>query len=271
VVDTPLPCDLGRRGCRVLANEQKSTLSREDWLRAGLEALSEGGPETLKAARLGRTPGVTTGSFYWHFARLAEFRSELIEFWKEEVLVRRIREARAKASEPMQVLTELRKLVLNSGLHRYDAAMRSWASIDPGVQDSVREADEIRETFIFETFRDVSRRRNERGGCADASRPGLCRMAWFGESDRSRLSNVVDQAGYSRLVEQGPHLGIVLYQIDFLEEDSVGSFTLRVLPPSPTQRARCATSPPLSTQTTKAIPDRPPIQRPLPVSRSCFP
>jgi AcrR family transcriptional regulator len=135
-----------------MAPTHNARLGREDWLRVGLEALAESGPAALKAARLARTLGVTTGSFYWHFAGVAEFRSGLLEYWKEDVVVGLIRAAQASAEEPAQVLAELRKRILGSGAHRYDAAMRSWARTDPQVRDTVGRADEVRATFLVETL-----------------------------------------------------------------------------------------------------------------------
>jgi len=103
----------------------------------GLEALVKSGPEALKAARLARMLGVTTGSFYWHFAGVAEFRSGLLEYWREGVVVGLIRGAQASAQEPAQVLVELRKRILGCGAHRYDAAMRNWARTDALARDTV--------------------------------------------------------------------------------------------------------------------------------------
>ena len=135
-----------------MEQKHKPRLGKEDWFRMGLEALTKTGPEALKAARLARMLGVTTGSFYWHFSGLAEFRSGLLEYWKEDVVGGLIRAAKASAPEPSQVLPELRKRILESGAYRYDAAMRSWASTDRLVQDTVRFADEVRTTFLMETL-----------------------------------------------------------------------------------------------------------------------
>jgi AcrR family transcriptional regulator len=128
-------------------------LGREDWFRMGLEALAENGPEALKAARLARRLGVTTGSFYWHFGSVADFQSELLEYWKKCVVVGLIDAAKANTEGPAQILAELRKRILESGAHRYDAAMRIWAQTDPRVGDTLREADEVRATFLVETLR----------------------------------------------------------------------------------------------------------------------
>ena len=119
----------------------------------GLETLAENGPEALKAARLARRLGVTTGSFYWHFGCVADFQSELLEYWKEGVVVGLIDAAKANTEGPAQVLAEIRKRILESGAHRYDAAMRIWALTDPQVGDTLRDTDEVRATFLEETLR----------------------------------------------------------------------------------------------------------------------
>ena len=65
---------------------QNRTLGRDDWFLAGLEMLADGGPPLLRAAKLARILGVTTGSFYWHFRSVADFQTELLEYWKEDVV-----------------------------------------------------------------------------------------------------------------------------------------------------------------------------------------
>jgi len=131
----------------------ESRLGKEDWFRMGLEALVEDGSEALRAAKLARRLDVTTGSFYWHFECVADFQSEFLEYWKKCVVVGLIDAAKANTEEPAQILAELRKRILESGAHRYDAAMRIWARRDPRVGDTLREADEVRASFLVETLR----------------------------------------------------------------------------------------------------------------------
>lgn len=161
-----------------MAATRKPKLSREDWLRAGLDALVEGGPEQLKAARLARRLGVTTGSFYWHFQDLGEFQSELLEYWKEDVVGGLIRTAKASAQEPAQVLAALRTFILESGAHRYDTAMREWARSDPLVRETVEKADDVRAIFLAETLR--------AGGMSEEharDRANLIGAAWRGSQE----------------------------------------------------------------------------------------
>jgi AcrR family transcriptional regulator len=144
----------------------------------GLEALVKSGPEALKAARLARMLGVTTGSFYWHFGCVAEFRSGLLEYWKEGVVGGLIRKAQASAQEPRQVLAELQKHILRSGTHRYDSAMRNWARTAPLVRDTVRSADEVRARFLIGALKDSGMSEEEA-----RDRANLIGAAWRGSQD----------------------------------------------------------------------------------------
>jgi AcrR family transcriptional regulator len=158
-----------------MVDRRKTGLGREDWFRVGLAALAENGPAALKAAKLARMLSVTTGSFYWHFAGVAEFRFGLLEYWKEDVIVGLIHAAQASSEEPAQVLAELRKRILGSGAHRYDSAMRNWARTDPQVRETVEGADEIRATFLTETFQKIGM------SASDArDRANLIGAAWRG-------------------------------------------------------------------------------------------
>jgi AcrR family transcriptional regulator len=150
-------------------------LRRESWLRIGLGALADGGPRELRALRLARKLGVTTGSFYWHFKCRDDFRSALLVYWKDDVIVGLIRAAREASPDPEQVLLELRRLILESGAHRYDAAMRKWARTDPLVEATVRDTDALRATFLVEEFRKTGMSKQE----AD-TRAQLIGAAWRG-------------------------------------------------------------------------------------------
>ena len=57
-------------------------LDRDDWLRAGLDALEHGGVEAVAVVPLARSLGVTRGSFYWHFASRDELLAGVLELWE---------------------------------------------------------------------------------------------------------------------------------------------------------------------------------------------
>ena len=138
----------------------------------------EGCTEQLKAARLARRLGVTTGSFYWHFQGLAEFRSALLEYWKEDVVGGLIRTAKASETETAQVLPTLRTLILESGAHDYDTAMREWARSDPLVREAVESADQARATFLVEALRAAGMAEDDA-----RDRANLIGAAWRGSKE----------------------------------------------------------------------------------------
>ena len=57
-------------------------LTREDWLRAALGAMAEGGVRQVAVERLARTLGATKGSFYWHFRDRDDLVLAALEHWE---------------------------------------------------------------------------------------------------------------------------------------------------------------------------------------------
>ena len=157
---------------------QQPKLRRESWLRIGLEALADGGPKELRALRLARKVGVTTGSFYWHFKCGDDFRSALLVYWQDDVIVGLIRAAREASPDPERVLRELQRRIVESGALRYDVAMRNWARTDPLVEESVRKTDVLPRDFLVEMFHKTGM--NEREA---SDRAQLIGAAWRGSQD----------------------------------------------------------------------------------------
>ena len=141
---------LKMKGRDLMRRNRSRTLQKGDWFLAGLNALADGGPHLLQAAKVARMLGVTTGSFYWHFRSVENYQTELLEYWKDDVIVGLIHDARSTSEEPAKILADVRRRILESGAHRFDAAMREWARADPRVRETVVCADEIRRTFLAE-------------------------------------------------------------------------------------------------------------------------
>ncbi len=57
-------------------------LERDDWTRAGLDALERGGVEAVAVVPIARSLGVTRGSFYWHFESRDELLAGVLERWE---------------------------------------------------------------------------------------------------------------------------------------------------------------------------------------------
>jgi AcrR family transcriptional regulator len=108
-------------------------LTKSDWISQGLQTLATEGASGLKVGPMSTKLKVSRGSFYWHFADLADFHAQLLQSWEESSTERVIQGLDAREGDP----DRLRELVEQGlkGRRRLDRAMRSWAA-----QDSVAAA-----------------------------------------------------------------------------------------------------------------------------------
>jgi AcrR family transcriptional regulator len=127
----------------------KPRLGTDDWLRAGIAALAESGPEALKAEPLARTLKSTKGSFYWHFKDVTDFRARLVAHWEMSAVsvLARAAEADVTAAERLHRLAE----IFASGgdmMGSAEPAIRAWAQSNHTVANAVAEVDVARLAYI---------------------------------------------------------------------------------------------------------------------------
>jgi AcrR family transcriptional regulator len=127
-------------------------LSRDDWLEAALEALTERGVAGVAVEPLAARLGVTKGSFYWHFADRQELLASTLEKWEHETTagvieqLERIGDARERLAEwARRVLGTDKALV--TGLH--DAAD------DPIVAPVIRRVTKRRVDYLAGLLREA--------------------------------------------------------------------------------------------------------------------
>lgn len=153
-------------------------LSRSDFLRRGLDVLATDGPRNLTAARMARELKVTTGSFYWHFDSVEDFRDELLVFWHDVIVIGIINDAKEQAEHPGEVLNEIGRIIRQRRTDRYDSAMRSWAKSERRTEKIVQSADALRAELIAGVLR-------EAGATEEVARDrtNLLGAAWRGSVD----------------------------------------------------------------------------------------
>ena len=66
----------------VMAQGKRASLTADDWTRAGLEALAQGGLAAVAVEPLAKALGTTKGSFYWHFADRNELIAAALARWE---------------------------------------------------------------------------------------------------------------------------------------------------------------------------------------------
>jgi AcrR family transcriptional regulator len=121
-------------------------LSAKDWLDQGLEALAANGAGALKADPLAKALSVSRGSFYWHFADVAAFRTAILAYWREVSAERVIADLEAAPEHENPLLLLLRRTF--SSRLTLEKAVRSWATFDAEARNVVQAVDRRRTDYI---------------------------------------------------------------------------------------------------------------------------
>jgi len=118
-------------------------MSRTDWVRAGLSALSEAGVGEVRIERLAQRLGITKGSFYWHFKRRDDLLLSIISEWERVQTSAVIDAVEATGGAPLAKLRNLSLLVAGFDV-KLETAMRQWAASDSRARQSVQRIDRSR-------------------------------------------------------------------------------------------------------------------------------
>ena len=138
-----------------MVTAKSKRLGREDWIRGALELLSTAGVEKVKIVPLATRLGVTSGSFYWHFANRGQLYDELLEYWEQEMTDKAIEQAKLFTGPPKDRILLLMEQVMATGMAKYDLAIWHWAQSDAAVQTVFQRTLEKRFAFAAWMFRQV--------------------------------------------------------------------------------------------------------------------
>ena len=127
--------------------------SKDDYYRAALDLLAEGGVDSLTIANLCARLGVTTGSFYAHFTGIQEFHVAFLEQW-EAGRVYLLKEQVECVTDSLDRIDLLRRIAVGVN-HEAESAIRGWARTNPLVAEFQRRVDQIREEVLVQAFVDV--------------------------------------------------------------------------------------------------------------------
>jgi AcrR family transcriptional regulator len=132
-------------------------LSKDDWVRAALFAIAEGGAAAVAVEPLAARLGATKGSFYWHFRTREQLITEALEFWEREGTDDVIREL-APLPDPVERLRRLLEIAI--GYEDDDAAGQAdvgllAAANDPVVGPVLRRVADKRLDFLERIFREL--------------------------------------------------------------------------------------------------------------------
>jgi AcrR family transcriptional regulator len=120
-------------------------LTKSDWITHGLRTLAKDGVGALKVGPMAAGLEVSRGSFYWHFADIAEFRAELLRSWRERATDRVIEELAGQAGADRLKYLLTRAFGVERNLER---ALRAWAAEDANVAAVVTSVDASRVGYV---------------------------------------------------------------------------------------------------------------------------
>jgi AcrR family transcriptional regulator len=160
---------------------QPTRLSAQDWARAALKAIADGGLAAVVVEPLARTLGVTKGSFYAHYRNRDELITAALAEWVrshgDEALA-----AYAAIEDPARRLRELLTAVVQAVQPLAPSVHLSLlgARNDPRVSDAVHRVNRARLELLTRTYRELGlppERAASRARVAYAAILGLLHLA----------------------------------------------------------------------------------------------
>jgi AcrR family transcriptional regulator len=132
-----------------VADRKSSSLDRERWAEAALDALERGGLAAVAVEPLARQLGVTKGSFYWHFKTRQDLLAAAVARW-ERLHVDDVLDAAGQLADPRE---RLRALLAAASGKPPSIFLRMMDAVDePVVADAVARAAEKRVAFLAKAF-----------------------------------------------------------------------------------------------------------------------
>ncbi|GCE10049.1 TetR/AcrR family transcriptional regulator [Dictyobacter aurantiacus] len=129
--------------------------TREDWIHAGLQALTASGVEGVKVETLAKELHISKGSFYHYWPDRATFLEALLADWEERG-TRGVIDALEKIASPHERLQRLFEISFSSE-KRLEAAIHHWANVDAAVAFRLSRVEEMRKAYITKLLCDMGR------------------------------------------------------------------------------------------------------------------
>ncbi|WP_141863992.1 TetR/AcrR family transcriptional regulator [Arthrobacter sp. SLBN-53] len=142
-------------------------MTPEDYVAVGLEVLGDRGHLGLKLAEVCRRLGVTSGSFYHYFDNWADYRRQLIGYWKVNGTLAQLKVICAEP-DPRRRIEGLVEVALRLN-HPAECAIRAWSRVDPDVAAIQSEVDRLRHQVVFDAALELGVDRIRANRFADAA------------------------------------------------------------------------------------------------------
>jgi AcrR family transcriptional regulator len=122
-------------------------LTREDWVKAGLNKLAEAGIHEVRVEILARTLKISKGSFYHYFQDRQELLNSMLDYWEEYATKRIIQSLEQDNSSLEQLLH-----ISISRDKQIEIGIYGWAHHDPFVASRLVDIEEQRIHFVARLY-----------------------------------------------------------------------------------------------------------------------
>ena len=129
-------------------------LGAEDWARAALDALGEGGVGAVRVEALAPRVGASKGSFYWHYADRAALIDAALALWERESTEDVIAELEPIADPAARLRELFARAYGEPEAGRVDAGLAAHAD-DPQVGPVLRRVTKRRLAFMESIYREL--------------------------------------------------------------------------------------------------------------------
>ena len=143
-----------------MRKKRSSALGKQDWVSGARKLLIKSGIANVKIEPLAKALKVTTGSFYWHFARREELHDALLQDWYDTNTAPLHRAVEKAGKDPrQQYLAFFGVWVLERDFNpAYDQSIRDWAKTSSKVARMLESIDEDRINLLLKIFEDFGYR-----------------------------------------------------------------------------------------------------------------
>ena len=131
-------------------------VTKEEWIKAGFDALRTGGVDAVRVEPTAARLGVTKGSFYWHFDNRRALLNAMLETWERTGTDQIIELVNASSTNPKQRLRTLVGAATSTGqAAKTEAKLRAWAGIDATAAAAIGRVDEKRLEFVVDLLVEI--------------------------------------------------------------------------------------------------------------------
>ena len=139
-----------------MRKKRSGALGKQDWISGARKLLIKSGIANVKVEPLAKALNVTTGSFYWHFAKREDLYDALLQDWYDTNTAPLHRAVEGAGPDPrQQYLAFFGVWVLERDFNpAYDQAIRDWAKTSSKVARMLQSIDEDRIDLLHKIFQD---------------------------------------------------------------------------------------------------------------------